>query len=377
MTGLIALVLAMGVGRFAFTPMLPLMQNDAGLSLAQGGWLASANYLGYLLGALTVARVGFRAATLIRIGMVLIVVTTLGMGLAADPAAHIALRFVAGVASAWLLVSVSFWALGWLHQARRPELGSTVFAGVGVGIVLVGLTCMLLAGWTLASATVWLVLGGMSLILAGSIWNDFTAPPCEPPADPASGRPHGGARHWRLVLCYGAFGLGYILPATFLPALARELVSDPRVFGLAWPVFGFAAVVSTVLASRLPERITRRQIWSYCHLVMALGVALPVFWPHAVAIAVAASCVGGTFMVITMVGLQEARAVAGEHARHLMAAMTAAFATGQVLGPLLVVMTGGSLDFALLLAVVSLVVSAAALRNSSSSLGSTTSRRST
>src|SRR3546814_17917255 len=50
--GLVALAVAMGIGRFAFTPLWPLMAEDAGLSLAQGGWLASANYAGYLPGAL-------------------------------------------------------------------------------------------------------------------------------------------------------------------------------------------------------------------------------------------------------------------------------------------------------------------------------------
>ncbi|HUG57058.1 MAG TPA: YbfB/YjiJ family MFS transporter, partial [Candidimonas sp.] len=47
LAGFIALAVAMGIGRFAFTPMLPMMQNDSGLGLAEGGWLASANYLGY------------------------------------------------------------------------------------------------------------------------------------------------------------------------------------------------------------------------------------------------------------------------------------------------------------------------------------------
>ena len=44
-----------------------------------------------------------------------------------------------------------------------------------------------------------------------------------------------------LVLCYGIFGFGYILPATYLPSLARSLVDDPRLFGMVWPVFGLAA----------------------------------------------------------------------------------------------------------------------------------------
>src|SRR5215471_6008480 len=80
--GLIALAIVLGIGRFAFTPVLPMMQQDAGLSVTAGGWLASANYLGYLLGALSATTLRIRPATAIRIGLATIVVVTLGMGAA-------------------------------------------------------------------------------------------------------------------------------------------------------------------------------------------------------------------------------------------------------------------------------------------------------
>ncbi|CAM5196001.1 hypothetical protein CDEN61S_03534 [Castellaniella denitrificans] len=69
LAGLLALAVAMGIGRFAFTPVLPMMQADLGLSLAQGSWLASANYLGYLLGALLVTHLSWSPATLLRLGL--------------------------------------------------------------------------------------------------------------------------------------------------------------------------------------------------------------------------------------------------------------------------------------------------------------------
>ena len=158
----------------------------------------------------------------------------------------------------------------------------------------------------------------------------------------------------RLVLCYGAFGFGYIIPATFLPAMAKEIVADPRMFGWAWPVFGAAAAVSTVYAVRLSTRISHRSLWIGGHLVMALGVVVPLFLPALPGIMVAALLVGGTFMVITMAGMQEARRE-GPHARALMAAMTSAFALGQILGPLVV---GLGFAPALILAATILVLSA-------------------
>jgi predicted MFS family arabinose efflux permease len=144
------------------------------------------------------------------------------------------------------------------------------------------------------------------------------------------------AGYRRLVLCYGAFGFGYIIPATFLPAMAKEIVPDPWLFGWAWPAFGAAAVVSTLYAARLGARLSHRTVWIGGHLVMALGVAVPLVVPGLPGIMAAAFLVGGTFMVITMAGMQEARRVAGPQARALMAAMTSAFALGQILGPLVV-----------------------------------------
>src|SRR5213593_3702616 len=103
LAGLAALAVAMGIGRFAFTPMLPMMQADSGLSLIAGGWLASANYLGYLFGALSA---GFfrRSGRVIRLGLLLIAGTTLAMGITHQTAVWAALRLAAGMASAWVVV---------------------------------------------------------------------------------------------------------------------------------------------------------------------------------------------------------------------------------------------------------------------------------
>src|SRR6185295_13256028 len=109
LAGLVTLAVAMGIGRFAFTPLLPMMQADAGLTLAEGGWLASANYVGYLAGALLAIRWRRAPGTVVRIGLAAIVVTTAAMAEAHSLGAWTALRFAAGVASAWVLVFVSSW----------------------------------------------------------------------------------------------------------------------------------------------------------------------------------------------------------------------------------------------------------------------------
>jgi Uncharacterised MFS-type transporter YbfB len=168
----------------------------------------------------------------------------------------------------------------------------------------------------------------------------------------------------RLVLCYGAFGFGYIIPATFLPAMAKQVIRDPEVFGWSWPLFGAAAMGSTLATAMLRSLVSNRRLWVASHLVMAFGIALPIVWSGIVPIMLAALLVGGTFMVATMTGLQEAREVGGVRATGLMAALTSAFALGQIAGPIsvrVVVGAGGNFAAALAIACVALVVSAYAL----------------
>jgi MFS family permease len=365
LAGLLALAAAMGIGRFAFTPLLPMMQVD-GLSVAQGGWLASANYVGYLLGALSAMRLPLGPATAIRTGLATIVLGTLAMGLTESFALWVVLRTIAGVASAWVLIFVSAWSLEKLAPLRRPLLSASAFAGVGFGIALAGLICVALMHFQVRAPQAWLVLGMMAFVLGAVVWPVF-ATPAQPVSRRAGATP--SSVNWTtesvlMVLCYGAFGFGYIIPATFLPAMARQLVEDPALFGWAWPIFGLAAFFSTLAVAVLQRRIPNRVLWIASELIMAAGVAIPVVWPNIVAIMLSALLVGGTLVVITMVGIQEAREVGGRQAAELIAAMTAAFAAGQIGGPVCVSFLAhapNGFSIALLFACALLTFSAAAL----------------
>src|SRR5262245_46381472 len=278
LAGLTALGLALGIGRFAFTPILPMMQQEAAVSVGQGGWLASANYFGYLLGALSAVTLRIRATTAIRVGLVVIALGTVRLGLARSFAAWLVLRALAGVGSAWVLVFGSAWALGKLSAAGRPLLRGTVFAGVGTGITVAGLTCVALMQWGAVSPRAWQGLGVIAVVGTMAIWRTLRTDA----GSRKQGQPQTGQGYrWnvdsvRLVLCYGAFGFGYIIPATFVPAMARELVKDPLVFGWSWPIFGLAAALSTLVAAAGTRFVGYRRLWAVSHLVMALGVSASV-----------------------------------------------------------------------------------------------------
>lgn len=356
--GFIALAIAMGIGRFAFTPILPLMQSDQGLALSQGGWLASANYLGYFAGALSASFLRWNASTLLRVGLLLVAGSTAMMGWTHAWSTWIAWRSLAGVASAWVLVATASLCLARLNAIGRPDKAGWVFSGVGAGIAVTGLVCLFADLRGIASWDTWLLLGALAavaMVATLPLWRGSVTMPSH---NDANTRQH-GASYRRLILCYGIFGFGYILPATFLPAQAKVLLDDNAIFGLAWPLFGLTAAASTVACGALLRWFSLRQFWLISQLIMALGVMLPAAIPGMASIIMAAICVGGTFMVITMLGMQQAQVSAGPRARNLMANMTAAFAAGQLAGPVVFSLLnehlGGTLDGSLYLACAVLV----------------------
>ncbi len=361
---MLALAVAMGIGRFAFTPLLPLMLQEGSVTVAQGGWLASANYVGYLLGALSAARWERTAPRPVGMALLLVALLTGGMAVAQGLAVQAALRLGAGMASAWVLVVVSSRGLALLRAAPGIWTG-LLFAGVGVGIATAGAACLGLALQGLSATAGWGVLGAVALAAALLLWRaaelQLPSTVAAPAAAPVTAAP-AGPRPAVLVLCYGLFGFGYIVPATFLPAMAHQLVADARIYGLVWPVFGLAAVLSTLAAAPLMRRSSPRAVWAGAQLVMAAGVAVPVLLPGPAGVGLSALAVGGTFMVATMAGIADARALAGARAVPLVAAMTAAFAAGQIAGPLAVsALTGlgGRMEQVLLAASFVLAASAA------------------
>ncbi len=331
----LALAAAMGIGRFAFTPVWPLMAQEAGLSLAQGSWLASANYAGYLLGALAAAVRPPRhprarlAASLLAVGLL-----TLAMPGFHGVLAWSLLRLAAGYASASAFICIAAARPVAAGDPRGPAVAAITYAGVGTGIALTGLACLaLMAAGADANAN-WMVLGGLTLALSALAW---------PRLQRAGAKAHLGAAApaglppgiGRLALHYGIFGAGYIIPATFLPAMAREIIPDPAVFGWAWPLFGLAAALSCLLAPRIAQALDDKAVWRGAQAVMALGMLAVAVWHNIAAVIIAALLVGGTFMVITQAGMLTAQRLAGPSAPRAAAIMTSAFAAGQILGPLL------------------------------------------
>jgi predicted MFS family arabinose efflux permease len=340
--GLVALASAMGIGRFSLTPIMPLMQQDQGLSLAAGSWLATTNYLGYLAGALLCIVLKPPPTAAIRWGLLWVGLLTLAMGFCNWQSAWLALRFLSGVASAFVLVGTSAWAMPILAHHGKEEWSGHVFSGVGIGIAFAGLFGLAAGIDAWGSRMTWIALGVVALSLAALLWRQLGADP----ARAAQAKTVQRARLPRPALiaaaCYATFGFGYIIPATFLPALARGYIDDPAMFGLIWPVFGAAAALSTIASAWLFRGLSPRQLWMRSKWVLAAGVLAPALWINVPILLLSAICVGGTFMVITMAGLKEALRLGGASASLAAGVMTAAFGAGQIAGPVMMSLLGRS-----------------------------------
>lgn len=364
LAGLGALAVAMGIGRFAFTPVLPMMIADAGLDIRSGGLLASSNYLGYLLGALSATFFRLPVTKAIRLGLLCTGLLTIAMAAEFPFSVWAVLRFLAGVCSAWVLISVSSWNIDNLQDAQRPWLGNLVFVGVGSGVTGAGLLCLALVHWHAHSSVAWLVLGLLALSITALAWRQFEVPAKPENSASKAAVPHTfrwNAEAVRMVVCYGAYGFGYILPATFLPVMAKAALNGSPVFGWSWVVFGLAAIASVWLAAPAVRWLGARKSWVMYHWVMGFGVALPAIHANLLTILIAALCVGGTFIVVTVVAVQDAKLLTKGDATQLIAAMTSAFALGQVIGPFTVRGGANSFEWPLLLAAAILIGSGALL----------------
>ena len=350
--GMVALAVAMGIGRFAFTPLLPMMLNDRTVDLGSAAWLASANYFGYLCGALLCACqpwIGTRlprwshvgASTMVRGGLVATAALTASVALPL-PAAWPGLRFAAGVASAVVLVGTSGWCLAQLALLRASALGGVIFAGPGLGIVFSGLVAerMLQAHWRASSG--WLLFGGLSCGLTACVWTAFSdapgggAPAATSTRTAPAPEPHGKDELAALTLAYGLAGFGYIVTATFLPVIARQALPGTPWLDLFWPLFGVGAVAGALLAAGLDPAGDLRPWLAACYAVQAAGIAVTLGWPSLAGFALGSSMLGLPFTAITFFAMREARRLRPESAASCMALITAMYGVGQVAGPPLV-----------------------------------------
>ncbi|MBL8361180.1 MAG: YbfB/YjiJ family MFS transporter [Rubrivivax sp.] len=342
LAGLLSLAIAMGIGRFAFTPLLPMMLHDGVVDLPGASWLATANYLGYWLGAMGCAlqpmfwrrlgRAPLVHTRVVRTGLVATVLLTVGMALP-WPGTWALWRGLAGVASALVFVYVSGWCLARLSALGVPALAGLIYVGPGLGIAASGLAATAMVTHGASAAIGWLVFAGLALALTALAWPQLRGVvPLSAAAPTREEHPSRGTIA-AFSVAYGLAGFGYIVTATFLPVIARQALPGSVWLDLFWPIFGIGVSAGALITVKLPVRWDRRRLLMGCYGMQATGVLLSVWWPTLAGFALGSLLLGLPFTAITLFAMQEARRLWPHNASALIGLLTAAYGLGQIAGP--------------------------------------------
>ncbi|MGR3964124.1 MFS transporter [Pseudomonas sp. 910_23] len=361
----IALMMAMGIGRFALTPQMPHLLSEGQVDLADAGLIAAANYLGYFVGAVDsiFARSHHHVRGRLYGGLWLCVLLTLASYWAHGFWPHLLLRFGTGVASAWALVMITSLSQPLAIAAGRPRLGALVFAGPGLGIALTGLLALGSNLLGQGSAMLWLVYGIVALVMLLAILPFLPKPTLTAPAETRASN-KGSIAH--LCWIYFLFGLGYIIPATFLSQMANAQFNGAWQADLFWPCFGLAAAVGVVVASlrRKSPDTTRR--WLIVTLWLQAAGVFACLLGNSWGLALGVLLCGAPFLACMQLVMARLREVAPNGYQRSTGLLTASFAIGQLSGPLLASMSShlsGGLHPALIVAGAGLLVAGSVLIN--------------
>lgn len=329
-----ALIMAigMGFGRFAFTAVYPHMIAEGILSLHSASIAASANYAGYLFGALFAIKIesqhSYATSVFATIGTTLCLIL---LAYVDSTSVIIFIRGLAGVLSAFAMVSASLWLL---EQQKQSHQAPILYAGVGLGIALSAelLVFGTQLGWQ--SKSLWLFLGASSLILGLVAIAGLSRAQPQPTFE--SSLSHSYAKTPKaisLIMIYALAGFGYIITATYLPLLVKQALPNIEAAHI-WAIFGLGAIPSCFFWYYLHDRLGTRAALSSNLGLQAIGVVLPIIIPTAWGYLLSALLVGGTFMGTVTIAMPVAQRITRQSKSNLIAIMTVVYGLGQIIGPI-------------------------------------------
>ncbi len=335
--GVISLVLMLGIARFAYTPLIPIMQNQTNLNDFSAGWLAAINYAGYMCGALIAASVSdlLFKDTLYRIGLITAIVTTIGMALADNVWLWAAMRFFAGLSSAAGLLIGSGLVLNWLMRNHfRSELGIH-FTGVGLGIVFTAIAVDLMLDHYNWQAQ-WVILSLVGIGLAIPAWRWLP-------------RPHNGKitttgkalednppsqRFFLIMLAsYFCAGFGYVISATFTVAIVERQPGLQGAGQMVWLVLGLTAIPAVLVWDKIARKLGTLYALLLSYFIHIIGIMVPVFYDSLTAALLSAVLYGGTFIGIVSLVLSMAGRFYPTKPAKMMGKLTLSYGVAQIIAP--------------------------------------------
>ena len=361
--GVISLVLMVGVARFSYTPLLPLMQQQAGLGVAEAGWLAAINYMGYLSGAVIASLISdiVLKDRLYRLGLILALVTTAGMALSESLWLWAAMRFLAGLSSAAGLLLGSGLVLHWLiRHDHRSELGIH-FGGIGLGIAF----CAVAVEWMHPGfdwREQWVLLTVMGGLMAIPAWAWLPRPEVRTVTGkgaPMIDRPPSSTFLRLFMAAYFCAGVGYVVSATFIVAIVEQLPGLQGKGSWTFMVIGLAAAPACIIWDLVARRIGEINAMIAAFMLQIVGILLPVITPSLGMTLIGAMLFGGTFIGIVSLVLTMAGRFYPTRPAKMMGKMTISYGVAQIAAPAITGLLAegpGSYDRGLYLAAIMMII---------------------
>ena len=334
--GILLLVVAMGISRFAFTPLLPFMRVDEGLSFQEAGWLASSNYVGYFVGALGAGFIYRRKKGFLLSNVLLNTVSIIGMGLTHSFELWIVLRFIAGVTSGFIFVLTSSIIMDYLAKHLLTRWSGYAFSGIGIGIAISGLCVPFIETRFLWEGT-WIGLGLLSttfIVLTLLLWRHIVVQDSERVAKTADTNIWRGFMPW-LIIAYGLEGLGYIITGTFLVDIIYNIENLRGYASYSWVVVGIAAAPSAPFWMAMMSRFKPIHVMFVAYILQVFGIALPVLSQTVWSVLLSAFLYGCTFVGIVTLATGYGRQLFPRQSGAVVSILTTFYAIGQIIGPII------------------------------------------
>ncbi len=338
--GVLSLILMLGIARFAYTPLLPIMQQQAGLGILEGGWLATINFMGYLCGAIIASLISNLVIKdrLYRIGLVVAVLSTAGMGLTDNFWLWSMFRFLAGLSSAAGMLIGSGLILNWLIRHNyRSELGIH-FSGVGLGIVLCAIAVELMTPYFDWSQQ-WLLLTLLGSLILIPAW--AWLPPPNTSTLTNSGTtmvdaPPSRAFLSLLMVSYFCAGVGYVVTTTFIVAIIDQLPGLEGKGTWTFMVIGLAAAPSAILWDLFARRFGNLNALLCASVLQVVGILLPVIGTSLTLTMIGSILFGGTVIGMVSLVLTMAGRYYPTRPAKMMGKMTLSYGVAQIISPAII-----------------------------------------
>lgn len=333
--GVLLLVVAMGISRFAFTPILPFMRNDEGVSFEAAGYLASSNYIGYFIGALGAGFIYRNKKKFLLANILLNILSILIMGLTHSFWLWIILRLIAGVTAGYIFVLTSSIIMDYLASHSLSKWSGFLFSGIGLGIAVSGLLVPLIESSYSWEGT-WICLGLLSALFFVTtfvLWRQITIQDSVKIEKSKDTRIFQGLMLW-LVLAYGLEGLGYIITGTFLVDIIYNIESLRMYASYSWVVVGIAAAPAAPLWMAMISKFSTVKLLSAAYILQVIGIVLPVFSQTAWSVLLSAFLFGFTFVGIVSLSTAYARELFPKRSGTVVSILTTVYALGQIIGPI-------------------------------------------